>query len=375
MSSVNLRTTKKKKAANAEPSISLPILQDSGLRRQIERLAQLTAFHDLPHAYGQPALGGVIRQRLEDFSVSEVLPFTPCGVGEHLYLYIRKTGQNTRWVAKRLAESAGVAYRDVGFAGLKDRHGVTEQWFSVHLPGRADPSPGAIAIDGVEILGVRRHGSKLRTGTVQANRFRLVIRDLAGDRAGMADRISLVEQTGVPNFFGPQRFGIENRNLYLLLDDVSRGGRLGRESRSFGLSALRSALFNGFLAERVRAGDWRAPLPGEMRHDPATRRFSLETGSPTGLLWGCGENQATGLALAKETVWFDRFDKVTNLLGSYGVRMMRRPLVLSTSEIGWRVEDDALILEFSLGRGAYATSVLREIVNITDAGYRRDHDA
>jgi len=203
------------------------------------RLARGAAFDALPTLHGPPAMTGIIRAEPADFIVRESLAFELTGAGEHLYLLVRKTGQNTRWVAQRLARVLGLPMRAVGYAGMKDRRAVTEQWFSVHLPGRADPDVEAFGIDGVEVLRTRRHSGKLRIGALSGNRFRIVIRALGGDVTALERRLASVRDGLVPNYFGAQRFGHGGGNLDLF-QDVAAPARLDRQARSFALSALRS---------------------------------------------------------------------------------------------------------------------------------------
>ena len=340
---------------------------------QHESLACAANLDSLPHAYGRPTVSGIIRQAPGDFVVAEILPFQLSGAGEHLYLRIRKTGQNTRWVARQLAKRFDLAFRSVSYAGLKDRHAATEQWFSLHLPGQPDPDLTNTAIDGVEVVKSSRHSTKLRRGMLAGNRFRIILRDLSGDLSGLEARLRKLSGAAIPNYFGAQRFGKEAGNLKLL--EVSDSRRTpSREARSFGLSAIRSALFNGYLAERIADDTWHQILPGEIVYDESRevyrhvdRLAGLDNRhQSTGLLWGCGENKATGPALAKETEYFGRFPDFTNLLSAYEVRMMRRPLSLRLPDLAWSLSGHSLQLSFTLRRGMYATVVLREIANLSE---------
>jgi tRNA pseudouridine13 synthase len=321
----------------------------------------------LPRVFGDPPAVGQIRSEPADFIVRESLAFELSGAGEHLYLLVRKTGQNTRWVARQLARVAGLPFRAVGFAGMKDRHAVTEQWFSLHLPGRDDPAADAFAIDGVEILEQRRHSAKLRIGALRGNSFQIVIRDLTGDIGEFEHRLSLICDGLVPNYFGAQRFGHGGGNLDLF-GDLAQPAELGRESRSFALSALRSALYNNYLAQRIAEGSMMTPLPGEIvycaaeqgyRHEPEMRD-SGQLLYPAGLLWGCGESRATGTALDHEQSFFAQFPATTRLLAAHDLRMMRRPLMISPQGFEWHVEEGTATVSFSLHRGQFATAVLRE---------------
>jgi len=333
-----------------------------------------TDFHSLPRALGGPPVTGVIRNSAADFIVTEDLSFRLSGAGEHLYLRIRKTGQNTRWIAKQLAGRLGLPIRAVGFAGLKDRHAVTEQWFSLYLPGRPDPESHELDIEGVELLECCRHTSKLRIGALAGNRFRIVVRGLQGSLPALETRLEAARAGRLPNFFGAQRFGRDGRNVDLLSMPVRKRSR-SRDATSFGLSAIRSALFNGYLAERIDDDTWDRPLPGEILYCDSTGRYrhvdNMHDGDgsahPTGLLWGPGQNQATSETLQREHEYFGRFPDPTALLAAYDVRMMRRPLGLRALELAWHLNGDVLELRFQLRRGQYATAVLREIVDFSES--------
>jgi len=228
---------------------------------------------------------------------------------------------------------AGLPFRAVGFAGMKDRHAVTEQWFSLHLPGRDDPAADAFAIDGVEILEQRRHSAKLRIGALRGNRFRIVIHDLTGDITEFERRLHSIRDNAVPNYYGAQRFGRGGGNLDLF-GDLAQPAELGRESRSFALSALRSALFNNYLAQRIA--------------------------EDTVSTWGAGESRATGAALEQERSFFAQYPATSRLLAAHDVRMMRRPLLIRPQGVDWHMGAGTATLEFALGRGQFATAVLRE---------------
>ncbi|MGI9341680.1 MAG: tRNA pseudouridine(13) synthase TruD [Gammaproteobacteria bacterium] len=336
-----------------------------------ERLARAADADRLPRAFGRPLVRGAIRSEAEDFVVDEQLSFVLSGEGEHLYLHVRKSGQNTRWVAKQLARRCGVAPRAVGYAGLKDRHAVASQWFSVHLPGMPDPDVNALEIEGVEVIECVRHNAKLRTGALSGNRFRLLIRELAGDRDALAARLATFGKQVIPNFFGAQRFGHGGGNLDLL---TGSDLRLSREARSFGLSALRSALFNAWLAGRIDDDSWRCTLDGEIGFRRAEGRFvhtsKVETDElvePTGLLWGCGDNQSTGVALARESAFIGGFADTRDLLVQHDVRMLRRSLWAHPVDFSFDLRGDALELRFTLARGQFATAVIRELGEFFDA--------
>ena len=160
---------------------------------------------------GEPPSTAIIRSCPEDFQVFEQLPFEPDGEGEHLFLHIRKRGENTDWVARQLASFCQISPRDVGYAGKKDRHAVTEQWFSVRLPIGRTLNWSLFGGDSIDVLHSCRHSRKLRLGALSGNRFVIRLRDLTEPEA-FVERVEKIRQ-GVPNFFGEQRFGNAGGNL------------------------------------------------------------------------------------------------------------------------------------------------------------------
>ena len=338
---------------------------------ELARLREGAAVSALPRAFGAAPVTGRLRSRPADFVVDERLSFPLSGEGEHLYLRLRKTGQNTRWVARQLARRVGLPHKAVGFAGLKDRHAVASQWFSLHLPGRPDPTPAQLDIDGVEVVEAMRHSGKLRTGALSGNRFRLVVRRIEGDRDALCERLQRLLTQPVPNYFGAQRFGRGQRNLELL---CAPGARPDRDARSFGLSALRSALFNLWLARRVADGTWDELLCGEIgwdRHDGRYTHESTcaarETLWPTGLLLGVGISQSTGDALVAERAFVDEYPETAALLEAFEARTIRRPLCQRLEEFDFDIAGGSLELSFSLARGQFATVAIRELGEFFDA--------
>jgi tRNA pseudouridine13 synthase len=339
---------------------------------ELAQLRQCADFEHLPRS-----LGGVIgaadyRCAPADFQVSEV-GIKPSGEGEHLMLRVRKTGQNTRWVAKRLADLLHLPYRAVSYAGLKDRHAITEQWFGLHLPGHSDPDLEALSIEGTEILSSVRHNRKLRPGQLSYNEFTIVLRNCHYQSADLVDeRLRQISLQGVPNYFGPQRFGRSLANLNLLRTETDFR-RLKREPRAFALSALRGALFNGYLAERISAGDFDRLLPGEVSLSDRPRGLAEEDQSvfipeklPTGLLWGQGRSAATDEAADRENEWFERFPLVRALLETVGSKASRRVLRMRVAKLDWQQQDTCLHITFALGPGSYATVLLRELLSLQD---------
>lgn len=332
----------------------------------------------LPTAHGEPPVSGRLRSAPEDFVVDEVLGFEPDGAGSHVLLVVEKRGANTGWVASQLARAAGVAARDVGWSGQKDRNALTRQAFTLPWPAQT-PVTGCLefAGEGYRVLRADRHGRKLRPGSHRANRFALRVRAVAGDLDALVARLRLVGERGVPDYFGPQRFGRHGANLERARAWAASGDApRDRSARSFALSAARSALFNTVLAERVRRGDWDQLMPGEAVMLDGRRSF-FRAGDidetlvarcvtmdvhPSGPLWGRGASPAEGAALAVESAVTDEEPGLRALLEGEGLDHERRALRLPVRGLRWSLERDDLLLEFELPRGAFATAVLHEIL-------------
>ena len=330
-----------------------------------------------------PGVGGVLKREIGDFVVEEIPAYEPSGEGEHLFLWIEKrdvAGEELlRHVARRLAISPG----DVGSAGLKDRRAITRQWISVSA--RCEPAISQIATDRIEVLHTARHGNKLRTGHLRGNRFSIRVRDVSEQASDRASRIAEeIGRLGCPNYFGPQRFGHNEQTLQLGLDLI-RGkaspGSIPFARRRFllrmSLSAVQSALFNSVLAARLEQGRLHSVLCGDVMQVVASggqfvvddqaaeqRRFDLREIVLTGPIFGpsmrAAKEAADELEQAVLAEWdlsaadFARFPKLTS--GT------RRPLIAWPANLRIQTEDASLRIDFELGSGCYATSLLREFM-------------
>lgn len=322
---------------------------------------------DFPRALGEPLGSALFRQHPEDFQVTERLGFEPSGEGEHLCLYVEKRGQNTRWVAGMLADYFGVDEMAVSYCGMKDRHAVTRQWFSVHLPGtQEDPAISEPKLSDCKILTIARHHKKLRRGMHADNHFVIRLRQLEGDIPAMEQRLGVIAAQGVPNYFGEQRFGREGGNL-LEADrqlksraaESQQRRRKSRQPASRGgmyLSAARAYLFNLVLAERVRQGSWNLSMDGEV--------------DPSGPLWGRGRSQAPEQVRELESQVLQPWQDWCHGMEFSGLSQERRPLLLMPGEFSWQwlnqpeTEQDDLELSFSLPTGCFATALLREVAEL-----------
>ena len=339
----------------------------------------MSKLRDWARALGPRLFAGQIRTTPDDFVVTELVEIDFSDDGEHDWLWVEKTGANTHWVAGQLAIHAGVAPRDVGYAGLKDRHAVTRQWFSVRRPSAGGTNWGAFAADGVCIVERRLHRRKLKRGAHRGNAFRIALRadEMASHQDDIARRMTQIRTTGVPNYFGEQRFGRKGTNIELGLS-LFQGRRLSRNKRSMAISAVRSFLFNEILDARVRDGSWQQILAGELANlDGSGSVFAVGdvTGDieqrcaafdihPTATLWGSQAPCGTGSVAALEEAATAPFPDLCDGLVMAGVDASSRPLRLRITDLEWDIEGDALWLEFALPKGAYATAVLHEIADL-----------
>jgi tRNA pseudouridine13 synthase len=309
-----------------------------------------------PYVYGQPSGQGKIRSIPEDFIVKENLAFEPSGAGEHAFLLIEKTGENTDYVARQLARFANVRQRDVSFAGLKDRNAVTTQWFSVWLPGKADPDWMQFETNSMKVLQSMRHARKLKRGVLSGNSFKLIIRDWQGDQDKTIRQLEAIKANGIPNYYGAQRFGNEGQNVNKALA-MFQGAKAGREQRSLYLSAARSYLFNQILAYRVTRKMWNQPVAGdtymfdlshscfksELPDAEIIRRLEAKEIHTTGVLWGRGDADVSADALSIEEGVIDAYPELAQGLTACEVDKGRRALRINVQDLDWQYVDDATL--------------------------------
>jgi tRNA pseudouridine13 synthase len=334
---------------------------------------------ELPFASGIAPLTARLRVAPEDFIVEEILGYDADGAGEHALLWVEKRGANTDWVARELARFAEVAPVNVGYAGLKDRHAVTRQAFSVQLPGRPDPDWSAFPHAEVKVLAATRHSRKLKRGALRGNRFVLTLREVQGEREAAERVLQQIAARGVPNYFGEQRFGREGGNL-AQARAMFAGRRMDRDKRSILLSAARSQIFNSVLAARVEQGTWDTALPGEIWSlagsrswfgpesfdDTLAGRLAQGDIHPSGPLWGEGEPPSTDVVGALERQVAAEHADLAEGLVKARMEQERRALRLMPKELRWRWLDDATLeLGFELPAGAYATVVVRELAAVS----------
>lgn len=339
----------------------------------------MTDFDNLTYLHGEPQGKGLLKANPEDFVVVEDLGFEPDGEGEHILVRILKNGCNTRFVADALAKFLNIHAREVSFAGQKDKHAVTEQWLCARVPGNGMPDLSKFELEGCKVLEYVRHKRKLRLGALKGNAFTLVLREVT-EREDVEKRLKAINERGVPNYFGSQRFGIGGSNLLGALRWAQSGAPVrDRNKRSFWLSAARSALFNQIVSERLKKpdanqvvvgdalqlagrGSWFVATADEMAD--VQSRVDAKTLMITAALPGSGDWGTQGEALAAEQSAVADAPELQSLLVREKVEAARRAMLLYPQQLSWNWWDDVTVgLRFWLPAGSFATSVVRELIN------------
>jgi len=328
-----------------------------------------------------------IRAQAAFFQVDELLPFEPDGEGGHVWLNIQKQGTNTDWLAGELAKLAGVPQVAIGFAGLKDRHAITRQWFSINLEGHEEPDWSELESDTIKIIKQTRHGKKLKRGVLLGNHFTLRLTNVKGEATEWEAALKRVKQHGVPNYFAEQRFGHNGSNLQRVEHWFTTGkGPRKRNQKSIYLSAARSWLFNIVLAERINQDNWNKALDGDVMLLSGTKASTFNVDGiddklrsrveqmdihPTGPMWGRGQAAVSADCLALESNQLESWRDWQQGLEKAGLSQDRRSLRLFPDKFSWEfMASDELELRFFLPAGCYATAIMRELSIITDAHHR-----
>ncbi len=335
---------------------------------------------DYAHAWRALGATAVLRRDVSHFIVHEELGFALSGEGEHAFLYVEKINLNTAQVQEILANFAGVALKDVGYSGMKDRRSIARQWFSVWLPGKPDPNWSDLEQQhSIRVLECERHHRKLKLGVHRRNHFELILSNFRGDRDAVDMRLHAIKTQGFPNYFGEQRFGRNGSNYQRALRLIGGGSlrKIPRPKRSLYLSTLRSALFNHMLSDRVAQGRWQqlqvgdvAQLNGsssvfsvEYLDETVTHRLLEQDIHPALPLWGRGDSLASG-RIATEQAALAHFEGIGDFLIQKNLKLAYRAMRASADDFSWTFCDDAsLRLVFALGRGSFATALLREVVD------------
>jgi len=338
---------------------------------------------DWPTSTGQRVGQAVLKASASDFVVDEQLDVAGCAGGEHLYLRLEKTGDNTEFVARQLAALAECRHFDVGFCGLKDRHAVARQWFSIYRPGlEADDTALMSRIaETWPVLAGCRGQKKLRRSDHHGNRFEITLTGVSGQKEAIDETLQRLGKKGCPNYFGPQRFGFRGGNLdRAIAMDPARmisGRRRSRKNQGRGrssagsgesknvlyFSAARSWLFNEVLARRVEDGNWQSILDGE----PGLSGTAESTA--TGPMWGDGGTEAVAEQGEIERSVVSRYPEIESVFAATRMKPERRSLVMMPKSLSWEwLDPERLLICFSLPPGQYATTLLGDVFDLAVSG-------
>jgi tRNA pseudouridine13 synthase len=356
--------------------------------------------------YGDALGTATLKQEMHDFIVEEQLGFDPSGEGEHIFLWLEKTNLNTAFVAESLAKFSNLHLRDITYAGRKDKFALTRQWFGVHIANKQEPNWDEFELDGAKILKVTRNDRKLRVGVLKGNKFELILRNLTANADGgtefdiqaLEHRLELIKQHGAPNYYGSQRFGemritppdssesasssniVQGGNLALAEKLVAGEAIRNRNKRSMAISALRSWLFNQVIHERIKQDCFLQPLTGdamqlsgsnsffvfndEAEKEKIIKRLAENDINITAPLWGDGKLHSEQAAKALEVECVKQFPEIIQTLNSLGLKQERRAIRIVPQDFTWQIEDNNLKMQFSLPAGCFATSIVRELMDV-----------
>jgi len=324
-----------------------------------------------------PGTGGRIKGEPEDFEVEEIPAYQPSGTGDFLYLWIEKRGMGAEYFARQIARRLNLPVGEVGTAGLKDRHAVTRQMVSV--PVAAEPRLPELEGDGIRVLSVSRHGNKLKPGHLHGNRFRILVRGAAPEAADrLPPLLDRLRREGLPNFYGPQRFGRDGETGLLGLALLRKEKAPPRNPflRKLALSAAQSALFNHYLSCRLKEGLLRRVLPGDVMAkwpfggmfvaedlEREQERFDRRETVSAGPIFGRKTFAAAGEAAEREASTLQAAGLTTAAMHGFGKLLQgtRRHNLVYVDDVAGAVETEGIRLTFTLPAGSYATLLVREV--------------
>lgn len=333
----------------------------------------------LNYLLGTPQQTGRLKAEFADFIVREELGYPLAGEGEFVAVKVRKTNANTLFVGEQLAKFVGISVKNMSYAGLKDRHAVTEQWFCLHLAGKETPDFSAFECEGVEILEVTRHNRKIRTGALEGNHFELLLRDVV-ETDELKQRLNQLQEIGFPNYFTEQRFGRDGHNLTQAQRWAS--GEISvkdRKKRSFYLSAARSEVFNLVVSQRIADQQMQTVLLGDYLQLAGSNSFfevkaedlmqSQQRLDENDVLLTApliGENSLQQNGNECEKAIVAQHKNLINLMKKERMNAARRAILCKPQDLRWQFEPEGLRLTFFLNSGSYATGLVRELITLNE---------
>jgi tRNA pseudouridine13 synthase len=356
----------------------------------IVRLDQLSYVH------GKPDASALIKQQFTDFLVDEELGFPLTGEGEHLYLRVKKTDVSTIDVARRLAAVTDSTIAGIGYCGMKDKRAQCTQWFSIALSRDQESSLAEFENEAIAILETQRNSRKLKIGSHKTNHFNITLREVSGSQTALNEKLSSIEDVGIANYFGSQRFGRQMSNLTQVLqlmrselnpavgERPRRFVRNRRHKNGMLYSAARAYLFNQLLSRRLQQENWNSYVPGDVLNLDGTNRYFMVAAAEwddelqarlecfdihvSGPLAGVQDPKDKYVchdeAADIEDGVLREFPLLVDGLRHFQLKAARRPLRFTPGALAWQwLAPRELNLQFTLPRGSYATSFLREVCN------------
>ena len=323
-----------------------------------------------------PKQTALLKAECADFVVKEQLGYDMSGDGEFVAVKVRKTDCNTLFVGEQLAKFAGISARNMSYAGLKDRKAVTEQWFSLQMPGQQTPDFSQFSLEGVEILDITRHQRKIRIGSLQGNHFEILLRNVE-ETDELKVRLDFLAKNGFPNYFTEQRFGRDGNNLTQALRWANGEIKVkDRNKRSFYLSAARSEMFNLIVSKRMELNLAQQILVGDvLQLNGSHSWFVVDESEDLAQLQQrlaqqdilltaplIGEEEKSAVDFENEI--FAQHQALLALMRQERMKAARRPILMQPQQFQWKFEPNGLRLQFDLPAGSYATALIRELVNI-----------
>ena len=333
----------------------------------------------LTYLFGKPQQAGRLKAQFADFIVKEELGYDLTGEGEFVAVKIRKTDANTLFVGEKLAEFVGISAKNMSYAGLKDRHAITEQWFCLHLAGKETPDFSQFQLEGVEILEITRHNRKIRVGSLAGNYFELLLRDVQ-ENPELIHRLNQIQAIGFPNYFTEQRFGRDGHNLTQAQRWASGEIKVkDRKKRSFYLSAARSEIFNLVVADRIASDTFKQVIENDIvqlagsnswfiaqADDLASLNQRLAQGDILLTAPLVGENSLQQTVSEREQKIVSEQQLLLNLMAQERTNAARRSMFCVPMEFEWHFEPEGLRLRFFLPSGSYATALVRELISLDE---------
>ena len=333
----------------------------------------------LNYLLGTPQQTGRLKAEFADFIVREELGYPLAGEGEFVAVKVRKTNANTLFVGEQLAKFLDISAKNMSYAGLKDRHAVTEQWFCLHLAGKETPDFSTFECEGVEILEVTRHNRKIRTGALEGNHFELLLRDVV-ETNELKQRLNQLQAVGFPNYFTEQRFGRDGHNLTQVQRWAS--GEISvkdRKKRSFYLSAARSEVFNLVISQRIADQQMQTVLLGDYLQLAGSNSFfevkaedlmqSQQRLDENDVLLTApliGENSLEQNGNEREKAIVAQHENLISLMKKERMNTARRAMLCKPQDLRWQFEPEGLRLKFFLNSGSYATGLVRELITLNE---------